>query len=66
MSRYLVLLPMLALMVFVAFGMHAAACGMHASAVERMWRHNHDSRDSYVWSHAYCKFMSAPLGKLGG
>lgn len=47
-----------------AVGLHGAACGAHALAVEIMWARNPNTLDKYRWSHAYCKVVAAPLSFL--
>lgn len=42
------------------FGLHGAACAMHTVAAEQYWARG-GNKNTYKWSHAYCKLMSAPL-----
>lgn len=63
MARYLphIFLGVIAL---AGIGAHITACGLHAAAVEQMWR-DPIKQTKYVWSHAYCKFVSAPFAPKG-
>lgn len=57
--RFTLLIP-IGIMVFATLGMHAAACGMHVAAVDRM--SNPEMRASYRGVvYKYCRFMSSPF-----